>query len=53
MSSMPLFVGEIPYDSVVLIGYSTSAYTAAKFKNDMSVSLNIVWVVVLASPEDP
>jgi len=52
-SSMPLFPGEIPYDSVVLIGYSTAAYRSKNYPDDMTVSLNIVWVVVLASPEDP
>ena len=51
-SKMPLFPGEIPYDAVVLIGYSTAAYRALKTPDDMSVSFNIVWVVVLAS-KDP
>jgi hypothetical protein len=50
---MPLFKGKVPYDSVVLIAYSTAAYRSKNTPDDMSVALNIVWVVVLACPEDP
>ena len=52
-SSLPLFPGEIPYDSVVLIGYSTAAYKSKSYPLDSTVSLNIIWVVVLASPQEP
>lgn len=51
-SRMPLFNGPIPDDAVVLIGYSTAAYESKKHPDDKTVSLNIVWVVVLAC-EDP
>lgn len=51
-SRMPLFNGPIPQDAIVLIGYSTAAYEAKKHPDDKTVSLNIVWVVVLAC-EDP
>ena len=52
-SSMPLFKGKVPYESVVLIAYSTAAYRSKNTPDDMSVALNIVWAVVLACPEDP
>lgn len=48
LSQMPLFNGQIPDDAVVLIGYSTAAYKSRKHPTDESVSLNIIWVVVLA-----
>jgi hypothetical protein len=51
-SRMPLFNRPIPQDAIVLIGYSTAAYEANRHPGDKTVSLNIVWVVVLAC-EDP
>jgi hypothetical protein len=49
--SFPLFTGEVPHDAVVLIGYSTAAFNSKRTPDDISVSLNIVWAAVLASPD--
>jgi hypothetical protein len=37
----------------VLIAYSVAGFPTKRFPDDTSISLNIVWSAVLASPEDP
>ena len=49
--TFPLFRGEIPHDAIVLIGYSTAAFNSKRHVEDVSISLNIVWAAVLASPD--
>jgi len=39
-------------DSIVLIGYSVAGFSAKRFPEDTSISLNIVWAAVLAIPEE-
>lgn len=48
-----IFKGTVPVDAIVLIGYSVAGYSAKRFPDDTSVSLNIVWAAVLATLEDP
>jgi len=38
--------------SVALVGYTVGKYTAKAFPNDVSLSLNLLWVAVLAAGDD-
>ncbi|KAF9521305.1 hypothetical protein CPB83DRAFT_932332, partial [Crepidotus variabilis] len=49
----PPFKGEIPFDSFILVAYTTMGYAAAKFKEDTSVAFNALWALVLSAGEDP
>ena len=51
-TTLPPFNGEIPYESLALIGYSTCVYKRTKDDEIKSVALNAVWVVVLDCPTD-
>ena len=51
-TTLPPFNGEIPYESLALIGYSTCVYKRTKDDSIKSVALNAIWVVVLDSPSD-
>ena len=51
-TTLPPFNGEIPYESLALIGYSTCVYKRTKDDTIKSVALNAVWVVVLDCPSD-
>ena len=51
-STLPPFNGEIPYESLALIGYSTCVYARDTTEVVKSVALNAIWVVVLDCPSD-
>ena len=51
-TKLPPFNGEIPYESVALIGYSTCVYKRVGDERVKSVALNAVWVVVLDCPTE-
>ena len=48
----PVFEGVIPAGSLALVGYTVGKYTAKAFPNDVSLSLNLLWVAVLATDDD-
>jgi hypothetical protein len=48
----PAFEGVIPAGSVALVGYTVGKYTTKAFPNDVSLSLNLLWVAVLAAGDD-
>jgi hypothetical protein len=50
---LPLFTGEIPFSSFVVIGYTVSAYKAALGVGSERVphlGCNILWVIVCGTP---
>ena len=51
-TTLPPFNGDIPYESIALIGYSTCVYKRAPEDTVKSVALNAVWVVVLDCPPE-
>jgi hypothetical protein len=51
-NDFPVFEGVIPASSVALVGYTVGKYTAKAFPNDASLSLNLLWVAVLATGND-
>jgi hypothetical protein len=48
----PLFGRQVPTGSIALIGYTVGSYSSKANPNDVSLSMNVLWVAVLAASED-
>ena len=51
---LPLFLGEIPFSSFVVVGYSASRYLAAQSAGAERVphlGCNILWAIVCGTPQ--
>ena len=48
----PSFGRQVPTGSVALIGYTVGSYSSRANPQDVSLSMNVLWVAVLAASED-
>jgi hypothetical protein len=48
----PSFGRQVPSGSIALIGYTVGSYSSKANPNDVSLSMNVLWVAVLAASED-
>jgi hypothetical protein len=48
----PLFGRQVPSGSIALIGYTVGSYSSRANPTDVSLSMNVLWVAVLAASED-
>ncbi|KIJ90957.1 hypothetical protein K443DRAFT_126366 [Laccaria amethystina LaAM-08-1] len=48
----PLFSRQVPSGSIALIGYTVGSYSSKANPKDISLSMNVLWVAVLAASED-
>ncbi|KIJ89519.1 hypothetical protein K443DRAFT_126752, partial [Laccaria amethystina LaAM-08-1] len=46
---LPLFGRQVPIGSIALIGYTVGSYNSKANPNDVSLSMNVLWVAVLAA----
>ena len=49
---LPLFGRQVPTGSIALIGYTVGSYSSKANPTDVSLSMNVLWVAVLAASED-
>jgi hypothetical protein len=49
---LPLFGRQVPTGSIALIGYTVGSYNSKANPNDVSLSMNVLWVAVLAASEN-
>ncbi|EDR14698.1 uncharacterized protein LACBIDRAFT_321919 [Laccaria bicolor S238N-H82] len=49
---LPLFGRQVPTGSIALIGYTVGSYNSKANPKDVSLSMNVLWVAVLAASED-
>ncbi|EDQ98351.1 uncharacterized protein LACBIDRAFT_303646 [Laccaria bicolor S238N-H82] len=49
---LPPFGRQVPTGSIALIGYTVGSYNSKANPNDVSLSMNVLWVAVLAASEN-
>ena len=49
---LPPFGRQVPTGSIALIGYTVGSYSSKANPTDVSLSMNVLWVAVLAASED-
>jgi len=48
----PLFGRQVPSGSIALIGYTVGSYSSKANPKDVSLSMNVLWVAVLAASQN-
>lgn len=49
---LPLFGRQVPTGSIALIGHTVGSYSSKANPKDVSLSMNVLWVAVLAASDD-